>query len=724
MRPFLAALLLAALASHGRASGTGQNAAASPSAGNDEVPTPTRDGGKAGTLAAIVVGASKSSSDDGSPLGTQTQENAASPPISPKARQNLENGGKAAEGVAAGLTEPRSEAALQVGGNDFLPAGDPSQAERDGKNPQNEAAQTGHALALAQEGRMEEARQEAAKILAQYPKNPVASLIAGHADAGRQSRLIGKLSALAARLWKSPASGARPPSSWAAQAGAPAPPQPAQPAIYRMPPLIGAAFAHYQNAYGKLELRDMTGALLEATAAINDAPNSPAPWVLRSYIDNRLEPVPNSAGAQSDAGHALAIEPQNAAALRERALAEIHTGQLPQALADLAAALRLEPRNGTGYLYRAMAEEKLGRAQDAVADYQKAASLDPSLEPFATQALARLAPPAPSGFSPLAKKKLVRAGSIALSLILILAGLLGTATGRRLITRRAVITTKGARYEGSVPPPRVLAAGEVIGGNYRVLRELGRGGMGVVYEALDGALQRRVAVKQLQRADGADAQDLERFLQEARLVAQLRHPRLVEIYNVINEGDLYLVFEYMDGKSLDAVLRGRSKLPLPEAFQALCDVAAAVDYAHGRKVIHRDLKPANVMVERDGRCKVMDFGIAHQSKTATFLTQTAASGTPPYMAPEQALGSVSKASDLYALGVMAYEMLTGARPFAGPDFVEQKLRREFPAVAGRGLPAALDGFFQKALEPDPTKRYGSGAELVSAFRAACEPRAA
>jgi len=644
-------------------------------------------------------------------------------------------------------TGENRRAAYRAAGKSRLATDQPDLAERDFRkalqqDPGDQRSRAGLALALAQQGRPDEAKVEAQKVLAQNPKNEDAKMVLGQAESlGQSQGVVKKVSKLVTGLWSGPAAekvadgqaqaqatvGAHSLPEAAGpvllQARAPAS-RPAEPSVAMTPMLPPPSMAHYKEAFGKLQVRDMTGALFEATASINDAPNSAAPWVLRAYIDNRLTPEPNPKGAVSDAGQALHIEPQNAAALREKALGEITQGQLQPALSDLAAAISLDPKNGTGYLYRAMAREKLGRASDAVADYSQAASLDPALTPFANDALARLggakfAERADGSAASLRNRRLLRGGMIALALALILAGMLSTETGRKLVTQRAVFTTKGASFERTVGPSRALPAGEVIGGNYRIVRELGRGGMGIVYEALDLALQRKVAVKQLQRTETATAEDLERFLREARLVAKLRNPRLVEIYNVINEGDLFLVFEYMDGKSLDHVLGSRRKLSLSEVHQALADVGAAVDYAHGQNVIHRDLKPANVMVERDGRCKVMDFGIAHQSQAATFMTQTVASGTPPYMAPEQAFGSVSKASDLYAMGVMAYEMATGRRPFAGPDYVEQKLQRRFDSVAAQQLPPSLDAFFQKALDPDPTKRYSSAAELLQGFRAAC-----
>jgi serine/threonine-protein kinase len=245
--------------------------------------------------------------------------------------------------------------------------------------------------------------------------------------------------------------------------------------------------------------------------------------------------------------------------------------------------------------------------------------------------------------------------------------------------------------------------------------------MGVVYEGYDQTLQRRVAIKRLQRDTLGSAEDVERFLREARLVAQLKHPNVAEIYTVVMEGEPFLVFEYIDGRSLDKVLSMNKSLPVPAVRRLVAQIGSALGAAHGRDIIHRDLKPSNVMIVGDGSAKVMDFGVAHQSRAATALTLTAAAGTPPYMAPEQGLGSVSKASDLYALGVMTYELLAGTRPFEGPDFLDAKLQRRYEAITLRtpALPAGLDAFFAQALEPDPTKRYSNTALFISEFDRAC-----
>jgi serine/threonine-protein kinase len=241
--------------------------------------------------------------------------------------------------------------------------------------------------------------------------------------------------------------------------------------------------------------------------------------------------------------------------------------------------------------------------------------------------------------------------------------------------------------------------------------------MGVVYEAMDLALQRKVALKQMRRTEGAAQEDLDRFIAEARLVAKLRHPNLAEIHAVIVEPDVYLVFDYVEGRSLDGLISDRRRLPVDEVRHILADVCGALDCAHAHKIIHRDLKPSNVMISPDGSAKVLDFGIAHQSQTGSTFTKTAASGTPPYMAPEQAMGSVSNASDLYALAVMVYELLAGRRPFDGPDFLGPKLEGRFERITSvrPDLPRTLDAFFIKALAPDPTKRFQSAKELASSF---------
>jgi tetratricopeptide (TPR) repeat protein len=264
-----------------------------------------------------------------------------------------------------------------------------------------------------------------------------------------------------------------------------------------------------------------------------------------------------------------------------------------------------------------------------------------------------------------------------------------------------------------------LEAGTLVAGQYRIEGELGRGGMGVVYAGVDEKLRRPVALKKLQAELRESDEDLDRFLKEARLVAQLKHPNVAAIYNVVEHGpDVLLVFERVEGRTLAAALAGGNSLTPDEAVRVLAHVAAGLEHAHAHRIIHRDLKPSNLMLSADGSVKVMDFGVAHQAQGAG-TTSTAASGTLPYMSPEQALGSVSKASDLYALGVMTYEMLCGKRPFDGPDYAAPKLKKQFiPITNRRILPQGLDAFFDSALDPDPAKRPESASAFVEAFKKA------
>jgi serine/threonine-protein kinase len=364
-----------------------------------------------------------------------------------------------------------------------------------------------------------------------------------------------------------------------------------------------------------------------------------------------------------------------------------------------------------------MALEKLGDSAGALAEYREAVRLDPTLAPLAEPGFKRLGG-GTSGFARgMHGLTPLRVGALGLSTVLIILGLMGTATGRAMTqgVRRLITPVAAPRQADAVPV--TIEVGQVVGGHYRVTRELGRGGMGVVYHAVDETLQRPVAIKQLQREIRGNREDLEGFLREARLVARLKHPHMAQIHSVVDDGDFLLVFEYVDGEPLDRLLARERRLSPERVKKVIGQICDALQYAHGQRIVHRDLKPSNVMLDSAGAAKVMDFGIAHRASGAATMTQTSASGTPPYMSPEQALGSVSKASDLYALGVMTYEMLTGVRPFNGPDYLEPKLRREFmPATqAAPGLPAAVDAFFSRALDPDPTKRPADAAAFALAL---------
>jgi tetratricopeptide (TPR) repeat protein/predicted Ser/Thr protein kinase len=471
-----------------------------------------------------------------------------------------------------------------------------------------------------------------------------------------------------------------------------------------------------QTAASQLGVGDYSSALLTLQRARNLEPKNASILNLIAKASNEAK---NPLGAIAAAEQALKLDPGDASALREKAYAEMTLGQNEQALADAERAIQLDPQNGLGYLYRAMIEEKLGRADEAKRDYASARSLDATLTPLAEEGLKRLGGGEAARGLPLSNRNLFRGGAIAVSTLLIVLGLMGTATGRGLTTKaRDLLSGRahpGAAASGAEAVAATVIPGSFIGGHYRVTRELGRGGMGVVYQAFDETLRRPVAIKQLQREGRGDALELERFLHEARMVAQLRHPHIAEIYSVVGGGDLLLVFEYIEGRSLDAFVGNGRRLPVADAKRLVSEIAGALEYAHGLKIVHRDLKPANVMIAKTGTAKVMDFGIAHQSRSGAASTQTSfVSGTPPYMSPEQMMGSVSPAADVYALGVMTYEMLTGRLPFEGPDYMEQKLGRRYAAASSvePSLPPAVDALLARALEPEPTKRLSSARDFA------------
>lgn len=250
----------------------------------------------------------------------------------------------------------------------------------------------------------------------------------------------------------------------------------------------------------------------------------------------------------------------------------------------------------------------------------------------------------------------------------------------------------------------------VIGGKYELGKSIGEGGMGIVYEGFHRALDRKVAVKKMRPEIRAVDRERRRFITEARVIARVNHPYIVAIHDIIDEGgELYLVFDYVEGKPLSGILDERDRLPIAECKTLLSYVCEAVDCAHRQNVLHRDLKPSNIMVHKDGFAKVMDFGLAREAReTLQRMSQSQVdiAGTPAYMAPEQHLGDTVKASDVFSLGVCLYEMLSGQLPFRGPEFLIQKERMKFKPLTSvvQGLPKGVDPLMQAVLAGDPKKR--------------------
>jgi hypothetical protein len=258
-------------------------------------------------------------------------------------------------------------------------------------------------------------------------------------------------------------------------------------------------------------------------------------------------------------------------------------------------------------------------------------------------------------------------------------------------------------------------------GDYEVLEELGRGGMGVVYKAQHVKFQRLVALKMILAGPYASPEQQSRFLTEARAVARLQHPNIVQIYDIgTHDGSPYFSLEYVDGGSLAARLQG----PPPsdkEAAQLVEVLARAVHHAHGRGIVHRDLKPANVLLTSEGVPKIADFGLAKFVGRDSGATHSGAVlGTPSYMAPEQASGKVREvgpAADVYALGAILYELLTGHPPFRAATPLETlRLVEEQapvrPRVYNPRLDPALEAVCLKCLEKAPAERYASAEKLA------------
>ncbi|HVV90543.1 MAG TPA: protein kinase [Solirubrobacterales bacterium] len=273
--------------------------------------------------------------------------------------------------------------------------------------------------------------------------------------------------------------------------------------------------------------------------------------------------------------------------------------------------------------------------------------------------------------------------------------------------------------------------GTVLSGRYRLEAKLGSGGMSTVYLARDTTLDRPVAVKVMHREMSEQADQLERFRQEARAVAKLSHPNVVSVIDAGEDGGYpYIVFEYVEGETLKARINRVGALDVQEALAYAIEIARGLTVAHARKMVHRDIKPQNVLIDAEGRAKLTDFGISRQLEKEGMTATGRVLGTTDYVAPEQAMGrGADQRSDIYSLGVVLFEMLTGHVPFQADSQVGVAMKHvneELPDVQEDrpGLSAATALVVERATAKDPAKRYADIGEMIDDLSTALEVEAA
>ncbi|HEX5362985.1 MAG TPA: protein kinase [Gallionella sp.] len=263
-------------------------------------------------------------------------------------------------------------------------------------------------------------------------------------------------------------------------------------------------------------------------------------------------------------------------------------------------------------------------------------------------------------------------------------------------------------------------------GRYEVLGELGQGAMGVVYKAKDPLIDRIVAIKTINLGLALDEKEEYegRFYQEAKAAGRLNHPNIVTIYDVGKSGDVaYIAMEFLQGRELRDIMNDGERLPVEQVLEIVAQVALGLAYAHEHEIVHRDVKPSNIMVVRDGHVKITDFGIARMASAAVRTQTGMVLGSPKYMSPEQVMGkNIDQRSDIFSLGVMLYEMLTGQAPFSGENvnaIMYQTLNAAPPppSQVNPSAPEMIDFIVAKALAKSVEDRYQNAKDFAADLRA-------
>ncbi|MBI3550439.1 MAG: protein kinase [Elusimicrobia bacterium] len=480
-----------------------------------------------------------------------------------------------------------------------------------------------------------------------------------------------------------------------------------------------------------LQVGDLASARSAADRSIALNPNNAQALNYRATANLRDGKYAASVG---DASSALAIHSTSIPALNTRSRAYSRLGQYNEALLDATNAVQYMPNEAISHYNRAFALGGLGDRKGMLAELAEAARLNPAFESAYRQALQlpdskdmtllfsddRISRPdaEPSRRGSSRNRYLTLILSSLVGGFMLAAGILSLASSERRSRISQIFA--GRRDEtksGAATGKRSRSRSGGFWERYSMIRPIGSGGMGVVYEGKDNGLDRKVAIKKMRGEVKSDPKSLERFLKEARTVASLHHPNIVEIHSIEEAEDVFLVFEFVEGETLRELMQADKPMSLEAAARIFRDVCGALEYAHKKGIIHRDLTPSNIMITDDGRAKVMDFGVARAMKDAVSrLSQTGtACGTPPYMAPEQEHGQAFPQSDIFSLGVCLYHTLTGKLPFEGTPSAAllKKMEGKYvpPSLLSSELPNKIDAFFAKVLAPDPEERMKTPAEF-------------